>query len=240
QLGFDIEDGFVFESVPFLPDGTLEHTGDITFLGSDGALVTLGDFSIGFDGDRVSDTASGFFVADTLDNALTADILFDIGVPGRTIVADGALTIADADLLLSPELAEALELETSAGVDVGDVRIDAEIVPLLGLPPGGVVTGSGGDDVLVGSDGDDVINGLQGDDTYTGGAGADQFVLAIAQGVDVITDFEQGTDQIQLGGLTPEGMRLLELGSDTFVLTRSNELLGVVQGVTGLDSAVFA
>ena len=105
---------------------------------------------------------------------------------------------------------------------------------------GGDLTGTAAADTLTGTDGDDLLDGLLGDDTYTGGAGADQFVLAIAQGVDTITDFEVGTDQISLGGLTPEGVKFFELSSDTLVLTNSNELIGVVQGVTGLDNSVFA
>ena len=97
-------------------------------------------------------------------------------------------------------------------------------------------SGTGG---ITGTDGDEVLDGLAGDDIYTGGAGADQFVLAIAQGIDTITDFEAGIDQISLGGLTPDGVRFFEMGSDTFLLTNSNELLGVMPGVTGLDSSVF-
>ena len=67
-----------------------------------------------------------------------------------------------------------------------------------------------------------------GDDIYTGGVGVDQFVLGLAQGVDTITDFEVGVDQIKLGGLTLSGVKFFELSDDTLVLTNSNELIGVV------------
>ena len=103
-----------------------------------------------------------------------------------------------------------------------------------------LLTSTDSDDFLTGSDGDDVLDGLLGDDIYTGGTGTDQFVLASGQGVDTITDFEVRVDQILLGNLTPETVRFFELGGDTLVLTASNELLGRVQGVTGLDSAIFA
>jgi len=126
-----------------------------------------------------------------------------------------------------------------AGVDVGDARLDA-LVSLASGDPNGPGTGTDGNDELTGTDSDDLLDGLLGDDTYTGGAGADQFVFALAQGVDTITDFEVDTDQIKLGGLTPDGIKTFELGNDTLVLTNSNELLGVVQGVTGLNSSVFA
>ena len=128
--------------------------------------------------------------------------------------------------------------------DFFDPARDYELtVSLIDSDGGGTVgglTGTDGADMLIGTDGDDLLDGLLGDDTYTGGAGADQFTLAIAQGVDTITDFEVGIDQISLGGLTPEGVKFFELSSDTLVLTASNELIGVVQGVTELDSSVFA
>ena len=125
------------------------------------------------------------------------------------------------------------------GADVGDARIDALVSLTAGGPPN-PGTSTDGDDELVGTDGNDFLDGLRGDDTYTGGAGADQFVFDLAQGVDTITDFEFGVDQISLGGLTPAGVKFFELGNDTLVLTNSNELLGVVQGVTSLDNTVFA
>ncbi|MEB3356616.1 MAG: serine hydrolase [Synechococcales bacterium] len=109
-----------------------------------------------------------------------------------------------------------------------------------GDTPGTDLTGTDAADILTGDDSDNLLNGLAGDDIYTGGAGADQFVFAIAQGIDTITDFEVGVDQIKLSGLTPEGVKFFELSNDTLVLTNSNELVGVVQGVTGLNSTVFA
>ena len=126
------------------------------------------------------------------------------------------------------------------GVFYGPYELTATLSEGGVQPPTGDLTGTDGDDLLTGTGGDDLLDGLLGDDIYTGGAGADQFVLALAQGVDTITDFEVGTDQISLGGLTPEGVKFFELSSDTLVLTASNELIGVVQGVTGLDSSVFA
>ncbi|MEO0408262.1 MAG: M10 family metallopeptidase C-terminal domain-containing protein, partial [Cyanobacteria bacterium P01_A01_bin.135] len=202
------------------------------------AEATVGEFSIGFDASRVTDTASGFFVADTLDDPLGLEVLFDLSAPGTASVMNEELEISGADLLVSPELAGALGMADLAGADVGDARIDAMVMATGGEPAPDTM-GTDGDDMLVGSSAADVLNGMGGDDMYTGGAGADSFVFSIAQGVDTITDFEVGSDRIELSGLTAEGVRTLEVASDTMVLTNSNQLIGVVQGVAGLDNAVF-
>ncbi|CAO3439575.1 calcium-binding protein [Azospirillum argentinense] len=56
--------------------------------------------------------------------------------------------------------------------------------------------GDAGDDVLVSGAGFDDLWGGVGNDTLTGGAGADWFVFEPGSGVDAITDFTPGSDQI--------------------------------------------
>ncbi|MEM8722162.1 MAG: DUF4114 domain-containing protein [Cyanobacteria bacterium P01_G01_bin.39] len=129
QVGFPIveDTDFTFETPPVVPvSGSFEHSGTIT-LGVGGADVTLGEFSIAFDETRVSDTASGFFVADTTDDALGLEVLFDVGITGDVAADSGSLTISDKDLLLAPELADALGDTALTGADVGEVQIDAAI-----------------------------------------------------------------------------------------------------------------
>jgi hypothetical protein len=122
---------------------------------------------------------------------------------------------------------------TVAGFDSDDV--------INALGGNDVIQGFGGNDILRGGSGDDLLDGGLGDDTYTGDEGADTFVFASGQGIDTITDFEVDVDQIALGtGLTADKVRLFEVGSDTLVLTQFNELLGVIQGVTGLTTSIFA
>lgn len=129
QVGFAITEDtdFSFVPVPFTPlGGTIEHSGTIT-LGLGGAEATVGEFSIGFDESRVTDTASGFFVADTLEDPLGLEVLFDLGAPGTVSVSGETLEISDADLLLAPEVATALGLPDLAGADVGDALVDATV-----------------------------------------------------------------------------------------------------------------
>ena len=127
QVGFPIVEGtyFTFEVDPFAPvSGSIEHSGTVT-LGLEEDEVTVGDFSIGYDAARVSETASGFFVADTTEDDLELEILFDVGTTGSVSVDAESLEIAEADLLVAPEFAEALGAEELAGADVGDTRVDA-------------------------------------------------------------------------------------------------------------------
>jgi hypothetical protein len=110
---FSVEDGFT----PL--GGTIEHIGSVTFNDD----ITVGDFSIGFDPSRITNSASGFFVEDTLDTIGT--ILFDISNPG-TLAFDGEnLTLAEADLLVSPEFAGVLNDTNLTGATVGRAQTDA-------------------------------------------------------------------------------------------------------------------
>lgn len=110
--------------------GAIEHSGSL-FFNSDS--VEVGDFTIGFDGDRagtLNGAASGFFVA---SNAGISAILFDVGAPSQADATDASLTIA-ADLLVSPEFAGFLQTNGLAtadlsGADVGDALIEAASVP---------------------------------------------------------------------------------------------------------------
>ncbi|WP_341367465.1 M10 family metallopeptidase C-terminal domain-containing protein [Yoonia sp. BS5-3] len=129
---------------------------------------------------------------------------------------------------------------------------------------GDTIYGGKGDDTISGDGGADIIIGGLGADTLTGGAGADDFVFefisdsyADSTRRDTITDFETGTDDIDLsniGGLTFVGttgfsntageVRLEESGGDTIVQLDSDgdgnaDLEIFVDGVTGLSSGDF-
>ncbi|MGD1900095.1 MAG: DVUA0089 family protein [Phormidesmis sp.] len=184
QVGFAITDDtdFTFAPAPFTPlGGAIEHDGTIT-LGLGDAEATIGDFTIGFDPSRVSEAASGFFVADTLEDPLGLEVLFDIGAPGRLNVGNDELEISSADLLLAPELADALGLAELAGADVGDARVDAAVMLEDGVTPPGTPPGTppdtpnggtDGSDRLTGTDGDDTIDALAENDFVEGGLGND-------------------------------------------------------------------
>lgn len=60
--------------------------------------------------------------------------------------------------------------------------------------------GGRGNDRLDGGAGDDVLVGGRGNDTLTGGSGADVFEFRRGDGRDLITDFTNGVDRIELDG----------------------------------------
>ncbi len=77
-----------------------------------------------------------------------------------------------------------------------------ELPPVVEITIGEILVGGEGDDTLTGGAGDDQLFGGGGDDTLTGGAGADTFHYeSIGDGDDVITDFLDGADTIDLDDL---------------------------------------
>jgi Ca2+-binding RTX toxin-like protein len=58
--------------------------------------------------------------------------------------------------------------------------------------------GGRGNDILDGGSEDDLLNGGRDDDVLTGGQGADTFQFGRNAGLDRVTDFEDGIDQLDL------------------------------------------
>lgn len=89
-------------------------------------------------------------------------------------------------------------------------------------------------DTLVGGRGDDLLDGGLGNDILTGDQGSDTFALAAGNGVDTITDFNDGSDRIRLSGLTFEQLAIAQATgnnlNDTFI-SFNNERLASLSGV---------
>ena len=102
---------------------------------------------------------------------------------------------------------------------------DAGIDNLFGGTGDDTLSGGAGNDSLSGGDGNDTLTGGAGNDTLTGGSGNDKFVfLLTTNGIDTITDFNNGNDTIQL-----EGSSFTAIGSSL----SSTELAIVTSGSTG-------
>ncbi|HVF37587.1 MAG TPA: M10 family metallopeptidase C-terminal domain-containing protein, partial [Sphingomicrobium sp.] len=81
---------------------------------------------------------------------------------------------------------------------------------LFGNSAANLLHGGNGNDALFGGDGNDTLIGGGGQDMMTGGAGADLFQFAAVSDSptgalrDMILDFQQGSDLIDLSGITAE------------------------------------
>jgi Ca2+-binding RTX toxin-like protein len=107
---------------------------------------------------------------------------------------------------------------------------------LIGNAGNDILIGDNGTDFLVGSAGDDLLDGGNGSDTLTGGLGTDIltggngkdiFVFASGEGIDTISDFKLGTDQI---GLT-EGLTFGNLSFWGNEILMGSDVLAVLIGV---------
>ena len=114
---------FSYTPGDFAPfSGTVEHTGSVFF---NNDTIEVGNFSIGFDANRVAGNNSGFFVEST--TGISA-ILFDLGSITELAPTASSLDI-EGSLFVSPEFANFLGDAGLSGADVGDARLEANSVP---------------------------------------------------------------------------------------------------------------
>ncbi|MDJ0715750.1 MAG: cellulase family glycosylhydrolase [Prochloraceae cyanobacterium] len=98
--------------------------------------------------------------------------------------------------------------------------------------------GGEGKDLLLGNKGDDILIGGEGQDTLIGGNGNDIFVIANDSAVDLIPDFENGQDLIQLSGNFQFDDLIIIQGSgrqanDTLIsLSENNQLLAILNNTS--------
>jgi len=140
QVGFTISPttDFTFSDENTLTplSGTIEHTGTVTLaidtLPDD---LTLGNFTIGFDPERVSDTTTGFFVQDTTSLNI---ILFDLTSPPTTADLTATSLTLGSDLAIAPEFADVLASIDKPGLTgavVGSAQINADLSPAAASVP---------------------------------------------------------------------------------------------------------
>lgn len=209
QVGFPITGGqFSYQVDPFAPvSGQIDHVGTVSF---NNDTITVGDFTVGFDGARATDGRSGFFVEDTASNL---GILFDFGVPSAATITSNRFSVT-GDLLVSPEFATLLlnlNLATVnlTGADVGNALVDGRAVrnfaPFIAVQSRNVNQSfAAGDvdsiaiDMGGGNDAVTMLN-VRKDATVDLGAGKDAFV-SIGGGGSLSVNGGAGNDAITLNG----------------------------------------
>lgn len=221
----------------FAGAATIRNTGDIRgqiTTGADNDLIindglVQGDIDLG----RGNDIFRGLNGALTGElNGDAGDDLFLLGTGGGTVEGGGG---ADAVRSLGSVTAngglEEIFLLGSEGINaVGDWADNRMIGNaganfMNGSSGNDVIVGRGGDDELVGGAnedflfggaGDDLLTGSSGKDRLFGGSGADIFEFlfftdsgSTGAGADVIRDFRQGEDAIDVSNLDGNGVLLI-------------------------------
>ena len=192
------------------------------------------DFIVGAQGDDIfiggggNDRLIGNFGDDTLLGGAGSDLL--VGGAGADVLNGGAGR--DVASYLSARGGVAVDLggpNGGTGDAAGDRLVSIEVVvgsrfddalfggalndALRGEAGDDELDGRSGNDALSGGAGADVLNGGAGFDRLSGGSGADTFVVMADTGFDRITDFEIGTDRIEIDAATVDAF-------DDLVLTQ--------------------
>ncbi len=151
-----------------------------------------------------------FVVAGGGDDGIT---LFTMTPDGQLIHMDSFADTLDSGLqnvqtISVAHMGDELQIFVSSQQDAGLTQLSVSIADLGIVVEGfGTVTGTAQDDMLKGGILDTILDGGAGDDmlitgtsstTMTGGAGADIFVIRQTSGPTVITDFQAGTDRLDL------------------------------------------
>lgn len=98
----------------------------------------------------------------------------------------------------------------------------------------------GGDDLLFGDLGEDTLITSDGQDTVTGGLGRDVFKFSFSEGVDEVTDFHVGYDQLDLDEWFAEGIVVSQrVSGDDIELYREDtgDVIGILRGAATRDNA---
>ena len=169
--------------------------------------------------------AMGDYLRDVenLDGSMHADML--TGDMGSNMLRGmgGADTIyggAGADMIYGGAGADMID--GGMGADMIDGGMGADMID--GGMGADMITGDAGNDMLGGGTGadaidsgagDDMITGGLGDDTLTSGAGADVLVFGLVDPLDpdsdVVMDFDNASDRLDVSALVANGMDEMEL-----------------------------
>ncbi|WP_161958101.1 calcium-binding protein [Azospirillum palustre] len=198
--------------------------------GGDGNESFYGEYrtvSIEVNAGAGDDALTGGSANDTLRGGIGDD--FFEGGPGADVLNGG--DGYDIAYYYRSDAAVTVNLSTgigSGGTAEGDRLIDIECVrgsfyddTLTGNALANELSGSNGNDTLSGGGGDDTLIGGNGTDILIGGAGADAFRFSrYDKESDIIRDFQNGIDHIEVYGFDfgylPDGA----LSDDLFALNR--------------------
>ncbi len=198
-------------------NATLQSTVAFNLIGSSVANTLTGnDAANSLTGAGGNDILTGGQGVDTFNVDADTDTITDLGKGGSDIIkiSEGAMANAAVSVSWTATSATAnsgtANITTNGlGVNLGavvtgngyNVTNTGQGTTLTGSGLADLLSGSTGKDTLIGGNGNDVLNGGNGNDALTGGAGSDTFLFSAAiskNNVDVISDFQSGSDKISL------------------------------------------
>ena len=192
-------------------------SGDDTIASGEGADILLGgggDDAI--DGGSGADEAWGGVGDDAIAGQAGDDVLF--GNEGDDLIQGGA----GADLLYGGEGADRLFGDAGADTLLGGIGDDF----LIGAAGDDWLRGEAGDDRIEGGAGADRIEGGAGSDRLIGGggndtiltgAGADTIVFTRNSGDEIVTDFENNVDTLEIAGVAFGALSIAAVSGGTMI-----------------------
>jgi beta-glucanase (GH16 family) len=200
---------------------------NLTLTGTAAITGTGNELNNSLTGNSAANTLTGGDGADTLNGAAGIDRLVG-GAGDDTYVLGG-----DADVVVE-SAGQGVDTVTSAASYILGANVENLVLTGAGSAGGfgnelaNVITGNSGAnrlegragaDTIDGSGGADTIVGQTGADRLTGGTGADLFVFAKGDGHDVVTDFGNGADVIDVSSFLNAGLKatLVVSGADTLI-----------------------
>jgi Ca2+-binding RTX toxin-like protein len=222
----------------------LGGTGDDVLIGDAGDNILIGgagnDILIGGAGDDFIDGGAGQDTAVFDVNTLSAE--FSHKASGEIAVAYVApdSQVQETNIIVNIETVMFCDgvynIDETTGTNADDVIVATEQSDLvLGFDGDDDLCGGDGDDIVIAGDGDDTLSGGQGKDILVGGDGADVFRFELDEDDgdlevvrDIIYDFVQGEDKIDLSGIIaafPETFSNNEGFEDALMMSESAQLM---------------
>jgi Ca2+-binding RTX toxin-like protein len=236
-------------------------SGDAVFGSGDDVLKTNrlvnGDIYLGNGDDRAVIRGKGDFI-DIYGQ--DGDDIFDLrGVTaissGTTIAGgmdDDTYIVTRSDLLLDEDAAGGTDtVKSSVSLNLADhferlVLTGNKEIDGTGNASANRITGNAESNRILGMAGTDTLDGGRGNDTISGGSDADSYVFRAHSGRDLITDFADGADEIDLSsyegidGFGDLNGRISQKGADTVITLLDGDRI-TLDGftATNLDATDF-
>ncbi|MEM6662341.1 MAG: Ig-like domain-containing protein, partial [Pseudomonadota bacterium] len=151
-------------------------------------------------GEGGNDVLGGAVGSNTLDGGTGLDTLNLFAATTGIVFDMNTVLDANGDGTFGTNTLVSIEGIVGAWVASNTLIGNGEDNRLVGGNQADVLVGNGGSDLILGFGGDDDITGGAGIDVLNGGTGADTFFIFANSGIDLIQDFEDGTDLIDISG----------------------------------------